>query len=116
LFTLRDTKAIPFGTAVSYAEKAEKATGVHPALTLAILRQETNLGANVGTCNRSTDPTSKSWENIMKSPRDTEPYKRIMADLGLPLANNATSPVVLREMEGEQEKKGYLYIMMPVRK
>jgi DNA polymerase-3 subunit beta len=31
-------------------------------------------------------------------------------------ANNATSPVVLREMEGEQEKKGYLYIMMPVRK
>jgi peptidoglycan hydrolase CwlO-like protein len=91
LFTLRDTKAIPFGTAVSYAEKAEKATGVHPALTLAILRQETNLGANVGTCNRSTDPTSKSWENIMKSPRDTEPYKRIMADLGLPLAGTPLS-------------------------
>ncbi len=30
--------------------------------------------------------------------------------------NNATSPVVLREMEGENEKLQYLYIMMPVRK
>ncbi len=30
--------------------------------------------------------------------------------------NNATSPVVLREIDGEQEKMQYLYIMMPVRK
>ena len=30
--------------------------------------------------------------------------------------NNATSPVVLRETEGGQEKTQYLYIMMPVRK
>ncbi|MBP6889520.1 MAG: DNA polymerase III subunit beta [Candidatus Moranbacteria bacterium] len=30
--------------------------------------------------------------------------------------NNATSPVVLREKEGEKEKAQYFYIMMPVRK
>lgn len=31
-------------------------------------------------------------------------------------ANNAASPVVLREIDGDDEKMGYLYIMMPVRK
>lgn len=31
-------------------------------------------------------------------------------------ANDASSPVVLREMEGENEKTEHLYIMMPVRK
>jgi len=60
LFPLRDAQAIPFGVAVSYAEEAEKKTGVRPAFVLAILKQETNLGANVGSCiitNLSTGET-----------------------------------------------------------
>ena len=43
LFTLRDSAAIPFGTALELAEKAERATGVRAALTLAVLKQETRL-------------------------------------------------------------------------
>lgn len=83
LFELRDSKAIPFGTALAYAEEAEKATGVRPAFVLAILTQETNLGANVGTCNRPQDPPEKSWDKIMKPSRDIEPFKRITDALGI---------------------------------
>ncbi len=83
LFQLRDSKAIPFGTALDYATQAEKITGVRPAFVLAILTQETNLGSNVGTCNRIQDPPSKSWEKIMKPDRDIEPFKRITDALGL---------------------------------
>ncbi len=83
LFPLRDSKAIPFGTALKFAEEAEKETGVRPAFLLAILTQETNLGANVGTCNRADDPPNKSWENIMKPERDIEPFKRITSALGI---------------------------------
>lgn len=83
LFQLRDSKAIPFGTALEYAKQAEKSTGVRPAFVLAILTQETNLGSNVGTCNRIQDPPSKSWEKIMKPERDIEPFKRITDALGL---------------------------------
>lgn len=50
LFGLRDSVAIPFSLALQYAQEAGKATGVRPALILGILRQESNLGANVGSC------------------------------------------------------------------
>lgn len=50
LFPLRDSAAIPFGTALLYAENASKTTGVRPAFVLAILQQESNMGANVGSC------------------------------------------------------------------
>ena len=50
LFPLRDAGAIPFGTALQYAEAASAKTGVRPAFILAILQQESNLGANVGSC------------------------------------------------------------------
>ena len=83
LFPLRDTKAIPFGTALQYAEEAQIKTRVRPAFLLAIITQETNLGANVGTCNRADDPPTKSWENIMKPERDLEPFKRITSALGI---------------------------------
>jgi membrane-bound lytic murein transglycosylase B len=83
LFSLRDTKAIPFGTALEYAKQTEIKTGVRPAFLLAIITQETNLGENVGTCNRITDPPSKNWKNIMKPERDIEPFKRITDALGI---------------------------------
>lgn len=83
LFSLRDTKAIPFEQALAYAKEASAGTGVRPAFILAILTQETNLGQNVGTCNRPGDSAAKSWNNIMKPARDIEPYKRITSALGI---------------------------------
>lgn len=74
LFDLRDSGAIPFGTAYMYAQEASQKTGVRPALILAILREETNLGENVGTGN---------WKTDMKPERDWEPFKQITAELGL---------------------------------
>ena len=82
LFALRDTAAIPFGTALNYANLAYAKTNVRPAFLLAILTQETNLGENIGTCNRPGDPPSKSWREIMKPERDIEPFKRITSALG----------------------------------
>lgn len=66
LFPLRDAEPIPFGTALRYADAASAKTGVNSALILAILKQETNLGANVGTCNRPQD--SRKWREIMPGP------------------------------------------------
>lgn len=71
LFQLRDTKGIEFGQALEYANAASKATGVRPAFILAILKQETDLGNNVGTCNRPQDPEEKSWKYIMPGPNDS---------------------------------------------
>lgn len=89
LFQLRDTKGISFGDAVEYAEAASEATGVRPAFILAILKQETDLGKNVGTCNREGDPEEKSWRNIMPGPNDNSNrddqtiFLRITEELGL---------------------------------
>jgi len=70
LFSLRDASGISFGQALEYASVAGKATGVRPAFILAILKQESNLGQNVGTCNRSSDPEEKKYYNIMPGPND----------------------------------------------
>lgn len=50
LFELRDAEGISFATALQFASEAEAATGVRAAFILGILRQESNLGQNVGTC------------------------------------------------------------------
>jgi peptidoglycan hydrolase CwlO-like protein len=68
LFKLRDTQGISFDEALKYAQSASKATGVRTAFILAILQQESNLGVNVGTCNRAGDPVEKKWYNIMPGP------------------------------------------------
>lgn len=91
LFQLRDSAGIPFGEALEYAERASSATGVRTAFILAVLKQESDLGKNVGTCNRAGDPDSKKWFNIMPGPddghrsyRDDQTiYLRIVKDLGL---------------------------------
>lgn len=84
------TKAIPFAQAYAYAESASAKTGVRTAFILAILTQESNLGRNVGTCNRAGDPVSKSWKNVMSPTRDQAPFLRITSALGL---NPDTTPV-----------------------
>ncbi len=84
------TKAIPFAEAYQYAEAASQKTGVRTAFILAILTQESNLGKNVGTCNRAGDPPSKSWRNVMSPTRDQPAFQRITTALGL---NPDTTPV-----------------------
>ena len=73
---------INFGQAVAIAQPADKQTGVPAAFLLAILTQESNLGKNVGTCNRPGDPPEKSWKIIMKPTRDQEPFVAITTELG----------------------------------
>lgn len=90
LFGLRDSVAIPFGVALGYAKEASAATGVRPAVILAILSQESDLGQNVGSC-YVTDletgsgvgkNTGKVFSTVMKVSRDIEPFKEITAAVG----------------------------------
>lgn len=90
LFQLRDANPIPFGDALRYAQVAAAKTGVRPAFVLAILTQESALGANVGSCyltNASTgDGISKKTGSfiarVMKPGRDVEPFMDIVKKLG----------------------------------
>lgn len=74
---------VTFGQAVQIAQYASAQTGVRSAFLLAILTQESNLGKNVGTCNRPGDPPSKSWRVVMKPDRDQQPFAAITAALNL---------------------------------
>lgn len=87
------TKAIPFKDAYAYAKEAEAATGVRAAFILGTLKQESNLGANVGTCNRAGDPPSKSYTVMMHPTRDIPIFLKITAALGL---DPNTTPVSCR--------------------
>lgn len=88
LFKLRDAQGVSFDQALKYANAASKATGVRPAFILAILKQESDFGTNVGTCNRPGDPEEKKWYNIMPGPTsgswrdDQTAYLSIMKQLG----------------------------------
>jgi peptidoglycan hydrolase CwlO-like protein len=94
--------AIPFGTALTYAQSAGNKTGVEPAFLLAILTQESNLGSNVGKC-YLTDKTTgagvninngKVWSNLMKPSRDVGPFLDITGRLGMdPLATVVSCPI-----------------------
>ncbi|MCX6780004.1 MAG: hypothetical protein NT034_02375 [Candidatus Magasanikbacteria bacterium] len=94
-------KQINFGQAVDIAKLATKLTGINTAFVLAILTQESNLGKNVGTCNRQNDPPEKGWQVIMKPTRDQEPFKQITSELGL---NIDTTPVScpMKDKNGKQ--------------
>jgi peptidoglycan hydrolase CwlO-like protein len=102
LFDLRDSGAIPFGTAYQYAKEASAATGVRPAVILAVLRQETNLGENVGQCLLTNSPnkgdgkgknTGRAFSQVMKGSRDVDHFMQITAELGLdPLSQVVSCP------------------------
>ncbi len=102
LFPLRDSVAIPFGTALQYAEAARIQTGVKPSLILAILQQESNLGANVGSCviiNLTSGETRsvKSgaiFQNGIHPTRDLPPLQSILNNLGgNPLETKVSCPI-----------------------
>lgn len=82
--------AIPFGTALTFAQSASAKTGVSPAFLLAVLTQESSLGANVGKCYLTDSTTGagvnvnsgKVWPNLMKASRDVQPFLEITNKLG----------------------------------
>jgi membrane-bound lytic murein transglycosylase B len=99
LFKLRDAQGITFATALQYAQAAEKKTGVRAAFVLGILRQESNLGANVGQC-LLTSPsagagikksTGAYMAKVMNPTRDVPPFLDLMARLGLDAASQVVS-------------------------
>jgi membrane-bound lytic murein transglycosylase B len=74
LFSLRDTKSVSFGDMYAYAKEASAKTGVRPAVILAILSEETNLGQNLGSGN---------WRTDMHPTRDAPIFQEICSALGL---------------------------------
>lgn len=102
LFPLRDSAAIPFGTALQYADAASKKTGVSSSLILAILQQESNLGANVGSC-VITDISSGATKSVnsgnvfsngIHPTRDLPLLQHILNDLGRdPLSTKVSCPL-----------------------
>lgn len=92
LFRLRgvDGGGIPFQQALAYAKIASNYTGVRTSFILGILRQESNLGVNVGQCllvNATTGAgkgknTGTPFLNVMKPDRDVPYFLDLMARLG----------------------------------
>lgn len=83
---------ISLPVAIELAKNAGAATGVRPALILGILKQETNLGQNVGQCLLTNDPkkgdgkgknTGTFFDGVMKPERDVDPFMAITARLGI---------------------------------
>ena len=99
LFDLRDAQGISFASALDYAVAASQQTGVRPALILAILSQESDLGKNIGSCyvtNLDTGDgvgknTGTFFEKVMKSPRDTSLFEQIASTLSIPWASTPVS-------------------------
>lgn len=73
---------VTFGEALDIAEWVASRTGIRPAFLLAVITQESNLGKNVGTCNRPGDPYNKSWRVVMK-PSQHDAFLKITQELGL---------------------------------
>lgn len=102
LFTLANTAAIPFGTALQYAQAVQKITTVDPAFLLAIITQESNLGSNVGACYLTDTSTGagvnvssgRVWPNLMKPSRDVQPFLDITKAIGRdPMKTKVSCPI-----------------------
>ncbi len=83
---------IPLPTAIELAKEAGQETGVNPAFILGILKQETNLGANVGQCLLTNSPNQGDGKGkntgvfiprVMKPARDVGPFIALTSSLGL---------------------------------
>ena len=83
-------KAPTFGEAYEIAKYVERITGVRPALLLALMTQESNIGKNVGQCylkNFSTGEGVKTYNGkavsrVMNPQRDTPYFLEITQQLG----------------------------------
>ena len=83
-------EAPTFGEALDLAKYVESLTGIRPALLLAVLKQESNIGKNVGQCylkNPSTGEgvvayNGRKIARVMKPTRDVQPFLSITKELG----------------------------------
>jgi peptidoglycan hydrolase CwlO-like protein len=101
LFQLRDTQGIQFGDAVKFAEEASRTTGVRAAFILGILKQETNIGQNTGSCiitdldsgqTQSTN-SGNTFSNGIHPVRDLPALKSILDNLGKdPMTTKVSCP------------------------
>lgn len=99
LFPLRDAGAITFENALAHAKEAYAKTGVRPALILAVLTQESNLGANVGQCYLKNDNTGagvgkntgKIFTKVMNPTRDVPLFLALSNQLGFDPHNHVVS-------------------------
>lgn len=73
---------VTFGEALEIAEWVASRIDIRPAFLLAVITQESNLGKNVGTCNRPGDPYNKTWRVVMK-PSQHDAFLKITQELGL---------------------------------
>lgn len=100
LFPLAGGSKIKFEDALRFAQEASKFTNIRPAFLLAIVTQESNLGANVGSCYvtdlNTGDGVGKNtgtfYERVMyakpagdttRRPSDTVPFKSLADALGM---------------------------------
>lgn len=82
--------SLPLHKAYEIASTASNLTGVRPAFLLAILKQESSWGKNVGQCfliDPSTGAgkgknTGNIYQRVMKPTRDVQPFLAITKELG----------------------------------
>lgn len=96
--SLTPSGGIPFGDAYKYAKEASEATGVQSAFILAVLKQESGIGKNVGGCIVSNMTTGAGYRistseqiSAVMSPRSLVPFTRILERLGI--SSNLNTPV-----------------------
>ena len=91
IFNLAGIPEAPtFGEALELAKYVENILGIRPAFLLAIFKQESNIGKNVGQCYLK-DPetgsgvginTGRKIDRVMKPSRDVQPFLSITKELG----------------------------------
>lgn len=91
-----------FGEAYEIAKLVKTATGIRPALLLAVLTQESNIGKNVGQCYLKSPSTGagvvayngKQVERVMNPTRDVPHFLKITANSGRdPYATPVSCPM-----------------------
>lgn len=83
------SKAPTFGEALDIARTVSKQTGIRPALLLAVLTQESNVGKNVGQCyvnnfqtGSGARTTGAAVSKVMSPARDVPKFLQITQELG----------------------------------
>jgi len=92
-------EAPTFGEALELAKYVETILGIRPAFLLAIFKQESDIGKNVGQCylkNTSTGAgvviyNGKQVDRVMKPSRDVQPFLSITKELGRDWQNTRVS-------------------------
>ncbi len=95
-------QAPTFGEALAIAKSVSAQTGIRPALLLAVLTQESNLGKNVGQCyvkdlskGSGVRVTGAAITKVMNPTRDVPKFLKIVEELGRDPLNTPVSCPIL---------------------